>query len=203
MKRMIVIALVSLMASCSKSPKEIKLPKNLDEVQDVQTYIEKNLEGEDRQLANQFIDSMSFPSTFSTANYTNMTLADGMLQQKKINNMNDAVEVVYVEHQPYSKTGLPMKGYDFKIKFHNKQTKPIIGIKGSLIFIDVFGKKSGLIKIEHSEILQKDTEVYKQVKIFPLGGEEYFNDGNYSADDVLFKPKVVVFQDKSSISIAE
>ena len=203
---------VQLMSGCS-DPKNVKLPQNAGEFKDFQAKIE-NLDGEDRRLINGFVGENALAMAFGNAP-TDMTVGDAIAMQKEkedkavarqaatqsaLKAMNDVIAVDYVHHDRFEKAGYP--AYQFTVEIKNKKAKPIIGVKGRLIFKDLFGEDVGNIGVEYKSTLEKDQPKYVEATSIPsiIQGDT-FKDSNYEPDNVRFEPEIIVFADKTTLSI--
>ena len=207
-----LISVMLLLSGCS-DPKNVKLPQNANEFKDFQAKIEK-LDGEDKRLINDFIGENSLAMAFGNTP-TGMTVGDAIAMQKEqedrakaqeaakqsaLKAMNDVVDVEYVYHDKSNAAGYSV--YQFTVEMTNKQAKPVIGVKGRLVFKDLFGEDVGNIGVEAQTSLDKDQPKYVEVRSMPLATQgDSFKDGNYKPEDVRFEPEVIVFADKTTLSI--
>lgn len=201
-----------LLSGCS-DPKNVKLPQNANEFKDFQAKIEK-LDDEDKRLINDFVGENSLAMAFGNVP-SDMTVGDAIIMQKEqedrakakqaaresaLKAMNDVINVEYVHHDKSNAAGYSV--YQFTVEMTNKQAKPVIGVKGRLIFKDLFGEDVGSIGVEAQTSLDKGQPKYVEVRSMPLATQgDSFKDGNYKPEDVRFEPEVIVFADKTTLSI--
>lgn len=201
-----------LLSGCS-DPKNVKLPQNASEFKDFQDKIEK-LDGEDKRLINDFVGENAIAMAVGNVP-SDMTVGDAIAMQKEredkakakeaakqsaLKAMNDVVDVEYVYHDKSNAAGYSV--YQFTVEMTNKQAKPVIGVKGRLIFKDLFGEDVGNIGVEAQTSLDKGQPKYVEVRSMPLATQgDSFKDGNYKPEDVRFEPEIIVFADKTTLSI--
>lgn len=205
-----ILSATLLLSGCT-NPMNVKLPQNAGEFKDFQAKIEK-LEEEDMRLISEFVDENFL--AISVGNIPkDMTVGDAIAMQKEregkakakqdakqgaINAMNDVIDVEYVHHDKFDRAGFP--AYQFTVEITNKKAKPIIGVKGRLIFKDLFGEDVGNIGVEYKSTLDKDQPKYIEVTSIPsIVQGDTFKDGNYEPTDVRFEPEAIVFADKTSL----
>lgn len=207
-----ILSATLLLSSCS-DPKNVKLPQNTGGFKDFQTKIEK-LDGEDKRLINDFMGENFLAMSLGNVP-SDMTVGDAIAiqkeqedrakakeeaQQSALKAMNDVIDVEYVHHDKFEKAGYP--AYKFTVEMTNKQAKPVIGVKGRLIFKDLFGEDVGNIGVEVKSNLEKDQPKYAETTSMPsMMPGDTFKDGNYEPADVRFEPEIVVFSDKTTLSI--
>ena len=201
-----------LLSGCS-DPMNVKLPQNANEFKDFQAKIEK-LDDEDKRLISDFVGENALAMAFGNAP-TDMTVGDAIAMQKEkedkaaakqaatqsaLKAMNDVIAVEYVHHDRFEKAGYP--AYQFTVEITNKKAQPIIGVKGRLIFKDLFGEDVGNIGVEYKSTLEKDQPKYVEATSIPsiIQGDT-FKDSNYEPENVRFEPEVIVFADKSTLSL--
>lgn len=213
MKKLLAVGMAALLLSgCSKDPMSVKLPQNAEEFASVQKYTNK-LEGEDARLYSAFMGENALALMVGSTPI-GMTIGEAIEHQRKeeiayklanptrqevVDSINKALDVTYVSYTTFDNGG--QTAFDFKIKLKNKQEKPIIGIKGEMIFKDASGKTVGNIDIERKDLINPNSEMYIQLRTFPIG-EYLFTQGFYPSDQVSFDPYVVLFDDGTSLSIA-
>lgn len=201
-----------LLSGCS-DPKNVKLPQNASDIAGFQSKIEK-LDDEDMRLISEFVDD-NFLAISTGMLPKDMTVGDAITMQKEqeekakvkeaakqsaLKSMNDVISVEYVHYDKFERAGYP--AYQFTVEMTNKQAKPIIGVKGRLIFTDMFGADVGNIGVETKSTLDKDQPTYIEVTSMPFATQgDSFKDGNYKPEDVRFEPEVIVFADKTTLSI--
>lgn len=212
-KLMAALISVTLLLSGCSDPKNVKLPQNANEFKDFQAKIEK-LDDEDKRLINDFVGENSLAMAFGNTP-TGMTVGDAIAMQKEqedkakakqeakqsaLKAMNDVVDVEYVYHDKSNAAGYSI--YQFTVEMTNKQAKPVIGVKGRLVFKDLFGEDVGNIGVEAQTSLDKDQPKYVEVRSMPLATQgDTFKDGHYEPENVRFEPEIIVFDDKTSLSI--
>lgn len=213
--KIVTAALLSatlLLSGCS-DPKNVKLPQNAGEFKDFQTKIEK-LDGEDKRLINDFVGENSLAMAFGNTP-TGMTVGEAIAVQKEqedrakakeaakesaLKAMNDVINVEYVYHDKSDRAGF--SAYQFTVEMTNKQAKPIIGVKGRLIFKDLFGEDVGNIGVEVKSTLEKDQPKYAEAVSIPsMVQGDTFKNGHYEPADVRFEPEAIVFADKTILSL--
>lgn len=201
-----------LLSGCS-DPKNVKLPQNVNEFKDFQVEIEK-LEGEDKRLINDFMGDSFLAMSIGNVP-SGMTVGDAIAMQKQqedkakakaaakqsaVKAMNDVINVEYVHYDKFERAGYP--AYQFTVEMTNKQARPIIGVKGRLIFKDMFGADVGNIGVEVKSTLDKDKPTYVEVTSMPFAVQgDSFKTGDYKPEDVRFEPEVIVFADKTTLSL--
>ena len=214
-KYKLVAALLSatlLLSGCS-DPKNVKLPQSAGEFKDFQSKIEK-LEGEDKRLINEFVGENFLAMSIGNVP-SDMTVGDAIAMQKEqedkarakeaakqsaLKAMNDVIDVEYVHHDKFERAGYP--AYQFTVEMTNKQAKPIIGVKGRLIFKDLFGEDVGNIGVEAKTTLEKGQPRYAETISIPsLTQGDSFKSGSYEPENVRFEPEVIVFADKTTLSL--
>lgn len=209
-----LISVTLLLSGCS-DPKNVKLPQNVSEFKDFQSKID-SLEGEDKRLISDFVGENALAMSIGNVP-SDMTVGDAIAMQKEqedrvkekevakqaaLKAMNDVIDVEYVYHDKSNTAGYST--YQFTVEMINKQAKPVIGVKGRLIFKDLFGKDVGNIGVEAQTALDKDQPKYVEVTSMPIAVQgDTFKDGNYEPADVRFEPEVIVFADKTLLSIEE
>ncbi|WLG12755.1 hypothetical protein Q6344_09060 [Psychrobacter cibarius] len=212
-KMMAAILSVTLLLSGCSDPKNVKLPQNVNEFKDFQVEIEK-LEGEDKRLINDFMGDNFLAMSIGNVP-SGMTVGDAIAMQKQqedkakakaaakqgaVKAMNDVINVEYVHYDKSDAAGYSV--YQFTVEMTNKQAKPVIGVKGRLIFKDLFGEDVGNIGVESQTSLDKDQPKYVEIRSMPLATQgDSFKDGNYKPEDVRFEPEVIVFADKTTLSL--
>ena len=190
-----------------------KLPQNANEFKDFQSKID-SLEGEDKRLISDFVGENALAMSVGNVP-SDMTVGDAIAMQRDRENkeqaeqeakqsalkaMNDVIDVEYVYHDKSDAAGYSV--YQFTVEMTNKQAKPVIGVKGRLIFKDLFGEDVGNIGVEAQTSLDKDQPKYVEIRSMPLATQgDSFKDGNYKSEDVRFEPEVIVFADKTTLSI--
>lgn len=211
-KKIVIIAAILLLSGCS-DPKNVKLPQNVNEFKDFQAKIEK-LDGEDKRLINDFLGENSLAMAFGNTP-TGMTVGEAIAMQKEqedkakakeaakqsaLKAMNDVIDVEYVYHDKSDRAGF--SAYQFTVEMTNKQAKPIIGVKGRLIFKDLFGEDVGNIGVEVKSTLEKDQPKYAEATSIPsIAQGDTFKDGHYEPTDVRFEPEAIVFADKTTLPL--
>lgn len=207
-----ILSATLLLLGCS-DPKNAKLPQNAGEFKDFQAKIE-NLDGEDRRLINDFVGENALAMAVGNTT-TDMTVGEAITMQREqedkakaeqaakqgaLKAMNDVIAVEYVHHDRFEKAGYP--AYQFTVEIMNKKAKPIIGVKGRLIFKDLFGEDVGNIGVEYKSTLEKDQPKYVEATSIPsiIQGDT-FKDSNYEPDNVRFEPEIIVFADKTTLPI--
>ena len=206
-------ATMVLLSGCS-DPMNVKLPQNADEFKDFQSKID-SLKGEDKRLISDFVGENALAMAVGNTP-TDMTVGEAIAMQKEqedraktkqaakqsaLKAMNDVINVEYVHRDKFERAGYP--AYQFTVEITNKQAKPIIGVKGRLIFKDLFGEDVGNIGVEYKSTLDKDQPKYVESTSIPsLTQGDTFKDGDYEPTNVRFEPEVIVFEDKTSLSIA-
>lgn len=216
-----ILSVTLLLSGCS-NPMNAELPQNVAELKDLKGNIDK-LEGEDRRLINDFLEDNLMALTLGMFP-KGMTVGDAITAQKEkevkdrekqavekakqdakqavVDNINAAVDVKYLHYDKFN--GLGYSGYTITVEVKNNQSKPIIGIKGRLIFKDTFGKDVGDVGMEYESILRKDQYDYMEIKTVPFVTQgDKFQDGSYETNDVRFEPEIVVFGDKTKLSAPE
>lgn len=203
---------VQLMSGCS-DPKNVKLPQNANEFKDFQAKIEK-LDDEDKRLINDFVGENSLAMAFGNVP-SDMTVGEAIAMQKEredkakakqeaqkaaLKAMNDVINVEYVHHDKFERAGYP--AYQFTVEMTNKSAKQVIGVKGRLIFKDLFGKDVGNIGLESKKTLDEGQPTYVEVTSMPFATQDdIFKDGNYEPENVRFEPEAIVFADKTTLSL--
>lgn len=211
-KKIVIIAAILLLSGCS-DPMSVELPQNANELKDFQAKIEK-LDGEDKRLINDFVGENPLAMAFGNTP-TGMTVGEAIAMQKEqedrakakeaakqsaLKAMNDVINVEYVYHDKSDRAGF--SAYQFTVEMTNKQAKPIIGVKGRLIFKDLFGEDVGNIGVEVKSTLEKDQPKYAEATSMPsMMQGDTFKDGRYESTDVRFEPEAIVFADKTTLSL--
>jgi len=214
-KIVIIVAMffaVHLITGCS-DPKNVKLPQNASEFKDFQDKIEK-LDGEDKRLINDFVGENAIATAVGNVP-SDMTVGDAIAMQKEredeakakeaakqsaLKAMNDVIDAEYVHHDKSDRLGY--SAYQFTVEMTNKKAKPIIGVKGRLIFKDLFGEDVGNIGVEAKTTLEKDQPKYVEATSIPsMTQGDTFKDSNYEPESVRFEPEIIVFADKTTLSI--
>ena len=212
-KLMTVLLSATLLLSGCSDPMNVKLPQNASDIAGFQSKIEK-LDDGDMRLISKFVDD-NFLAISTGMLPKGMTVGDAIAMQKEqedkvkakeaaeqsaLKAMNDVVDVEYVYHDKSNAAGYSV--YQFTVEMTNKQAKPVIGVKGRLIFKDLFGEDVSNIGVEAQTSLDKDQPKYVEVRSMPLATQgDSFKDGNYKPEDVRFEPEVIVFADKTMLSI--
>ena len=189
------------------------MPQNANEFKDFQVKIDK-LEGEDKRLMNAFVNDNAIAMAVGNAP-TDMTVGEAIAMQKEqedrakakqaaresaLKAMNDVINVEYVHHDKSNAAGYSV--YQFTVEMTNKQAKPVIGVKGRLIFKDLFGEDVGSIGVEAQTSLDKGQPKYVEVRSMPLATQgDTFTDGNYEPENVRFEPEAIVFADRTKLSL--
>ena len=205
-----ILSATILLSGCS-DPKNVKLPQNASEFKDFQGKIEK-LDGEDKRLINDFVGENAIAMAVGNVP-SDMTVGDAIAMQKEredkakakeaakqsaLKAMNDVIDVEYVHHDKFERAGYP--AYQFTVEMTNKQAKPIIGVKGRLVFKDLFGEDVGNIGVEAKTTLEKDQPKYVEATSMPFAIQgDTFKDSNYEPENVRFEPEAIVFADKTSL----
>lgn len=207
-----VLSATLLLSGCSKDPLSVELPTSAQNMGELEKYAGK-LEGENKRLFSEFMNDNALAMVFGNTP-EGMTIGEAIEYQRKeeiayklanpskqevVDSMNKVLDVIYVSYTTFDNGG--QTAYDFKIKLKNKQEKPIVGIKGEMIFKDASGKKVGNIDIERKDLINPNSEIYIQLRTFPIG-EYSFTQGFYPSKQVSFDPYVVLFDDGASLSIA-
>ena len=212
-KLMTTLLSATLLLSGCSDPKNVKLPQNVGEFKDFQAKIEK-LDSEDKRLINDFLGENLLAMSIGNVP-SDMTVGDAIAMQKEredkakakqeatqsaLKAINDVINVEYVHHDKFERAGYP--AYQFTVEMTNKRSKPIIGVKGRLIFKDLFGEDVGNIGVEAQTTLSKGQPTYVEVTSMPFVTQgDSFKDGNYEPESVRFEPEVIVFADKTSLSV--
>lgn len=212
-KLMAALLSATLLLSGCSDPKNVKLPQNASELKDFQDKIEK-LDGEDKRLINDFVGENAIAMAVGNVP-SDMTVGEAIAMQKEredkakakqeaqkaaLKAMNDVIDVEYVHYDKFERAGYP--AYQFTVEMTNKQAKPIIGVKGRLVFKDLFGEDVGNIGVEAKTNLEKDVPRYAEVATVPFIVQgDTFKDGNYEPENVRFEPEVIVFADKTTLSL--
>ena len=207
-----VLAAMLILSGCS-DPKNVKLPQNASDIAGFQSKIEK-LNDKDMRLISKFVDD-NFLAISTGMLPKDMTVGDAIAMQKEqeekakvkeaakqsaLKSMNDVINVEYVHYDKFERAGYP--AYHFTVEMTNKQAKPIIGVKGRLIFTDMFGADVGNISVETKSTLDKDQPAYVEVTSMPFAVQgDSFKTGDYKPDDVRFEPEAIVFADKTKLSL--
>lgn len=207
-----ILSATILLSGCS-DPKNVKLPQNASEFKDFQAKIEK-LDDEDKRLINDFVGENAIAMAVGNVP-SDMTVGDAIAMQKAqedkdkakektkqdaLKAMNDVIDVEYVHHDKFERAGYP--AYQFTVEMTNKQAKPVIGVKGRLIFKDLFGEDVGNIGVEAKTTLEKDQPKYVEATSIPsMTQGDTFKDSNYEPESVRFEPEIIVFADKTTLSI--
>lgn len=207
-----ILSATLLLSGCS-DPKNVKLPQNASDIAGFQGKIEK-LDDEDMRLISKFVDD-NFLAISTGSLPKGMTVGDAIAMQKEredrakakeaakesaLKAMNDVINVEYVHYDKFERAGYP--AYQFTVEMTNKQAKPIIGVKGRLIFKDMFGADVGNIGVETKSNLDKGKPTYIEVTSMPFAVQgDSFKTGDYKPDDVRFEPEVIVFADKTTLSL--
>lgn len=212
-KLIAALILATLLLSGCSNPMNVELPQNAGELIEFQGKIEK-LDDEDMRLISKFVSDNFL--AISTGNVPKgMTVGDAIAMQKEqedkakaeqaakqsaLKAMNDVIHVEYVHHDKSSRAGYSV--YQFTVEMTNKNAKPIMGVKGRLIFKDLFGEDVGNIGVEAQSTLDKDHPKYVEVTSMPLATQgDSFKDGSYKPEDVRFEPEIIVFADKTTLSL--
>lgn len=212
-KLMAAILSTALLLSGCSDPMNAKLPQNANEFKDFQSKID-GLEGEDKRLISDFVGENALAMSVGNVP-SDMTVGDAIAMQKEQENkeqaekeakqsaikaMNDVINVEYVHHDKFERLG--HSAYQFTVELTNKQAKPIIGIKGRLIFKDLFGEDVGNVGVEYKTNLEKGEPNYAETATVPfiIQGDT-FKDSDYKPENVRFEPEVIVFADKTKLSI--
>lgn len=212
-KLMAALLSATLLLSGCSDPKNVKLPQNANEFKDFQVKIEK-LDDEDKRLINDFVGENSLAMAFGNVP-SDMTVGDAIVMQKEqedraktkeaakqsaLKAMNDVINVEYVHHDKSDRLGY--SAYQFTVEMTNKKAKPIIGVKGRLIFKDLFGEDVGNIGVEAKTTLEKDQPKYVEATSMPsMTQGDTFKDSNYEPENVRFEPEIIVFADKTTLSL--
>lgn len=212
-KLMAALLSATLLLSGCSDHMSVKLPQNAGEFKDFQAEIEK-LDGEDKRLINDFVGENFLAMSIGNVP-SDMTVGDAIAMQKEqedrakakkeakqsaLKAMNDVIDVEYVYHDKSDRAGY--SAYRFTVEMTNKKDKPIIGVKGRLIFKDLFDKDVGNIGIEYKSTLEKGQPKYAEATSIPsLAQGDSFKSGNYEPADVRFEPEVIVFADKTTLSL--
>lgn len=208
------------LTACTKEPHEVKLATNADELAKLTKYVEKNLEGEDKEIAKQILvqNAMGltagkmFGMNLSTDNV--ITLGEAMDKQKAqiakekafkeknqkvIDEMNSVLEVSYLSHDK-----LDYGRYNFSLQLRNKKPPKITAIKGYLVFYDKHGDKVGRIEVKHDEpIIFGYFSRINQLSAPSYSLDETFKDGEYSSSDVKFEPISIAFEGGKLIQLEQ
>lgn len=208
----VILSATLLLSGCS-DPMNVKLPQNASEFKDFQTKID-GLEGEDKRLISDFVGENALAMAVGNTP-TDMTVGEAITMQKEqedrtkakqaakqsaLKAMNDVLDVEYIYHDKSERAGY--SAYQFTVEMTNKKAKPIIGVKGRLIFKDLFGGEVGNISVEARSNLEKGQPKYAEAVSIPsLMQGDTFKDGNYEPTDVHFEPEVIVFADKTILSL--
>lgn len=215
-KLMAAMLLATLFLSgCIKDPLSIELPINGQNFGEVEKYTNK-LEGENKRLFSEFLkeNALAMAVGNTPAEMTigeaieyqreqeNAVLVEQATKQAAIDALDKTVDALYWGHTNFNASGY--QGYDIRVKLINKQNKPIIGVKGDLIFKDLYGKDVGKVAVEYNDVIQGNSIAFAQVRGIPaLNDSMRFEDNSYQDENVRFEPHVVVFSDKTSISISD
>lgn len=204
-----------LLSGCIKDPLSIELPTNGQNLGEVEKYANK-LDGENKRLFSEFLkeNALAMAVGNTPAGMTigeaieyqreqeNVVLVEQATKQAAIDALDKTVDALYWGHTNFNAGSY--QGYDIRVKLINKQNKPIIGVKGDLIFKDLYGKDIGKVAVEYSDVIQGNNIAFAQVRGIPaLNDSMRFEDNNYQDENVRFEPHVVVFSDKTSISISD
>ncbi|WP_372845454.1 hypothetical protein [Psychrobacter sp.] len=207
-----ILSTVLLLSGCS-DPKNVELPRNASGIVEFQGKIE-SLDDEDMRLISEFFDD-NFLAISTGVTPEGMTVGDAIAMQREQENkeqaeqeakqsaikaMNDVINVEYVHHDKFERLG--HSAYQFTVELTNKQTKPIIGVKGRLIFKDLFGEDVGNVGVEYKTNLEEGEPKYAETATVPFIVQgDTFKDSNYKPENVRFEPEVIVFADKTKMSI--
>ncbi len=210
-----VLSATLLLSGCSKDPLSVELPTSAQNMGELEKYTNK-LDGENKRLFSEFMKENAMAMAFGNTP-AGMTIGEAIEYQREQENaalakqaakkgavdaMNKAVDALYWSHTVFY-TG-DYKGYDVRVKLINKQPKPIIGVKGDLIFKDVFGEDAGKVAVEYTGPIQGNDIAFTQVRGIPaLNDSMKFDGGKYQDENVRFEPHVVVFADKTTLSLAD
>ena len=210
-----ILSATLLLSGCSKDPLSVELPTDAQKFGEVEKYAGK-LEGENKRLFSEFVkeNALAMAVGNTPAGMTigeaieyqkeqeNSVLAKQTARQEAIDRMSNAVDVIYWSHTRFYTNSY--KGYDIRVKLENKQDKAIVGVKGNLIFKDVFGKDAGKVAIEYTGAIRGNDITFMQVRGIPeLNDGMSFDGGDYQEENIRFEPEAVVFSDKTSLSIAD
>lgn len=210
-----VLSATLLLSSCSKDPLSVKLPTDAQNMGELEKYASK-LEGEDKRLFSEFMKENALAMVVGNTP-AGMTIGEAIEYQKKQEDkllaeqvakqaaadaLNETIDALYWSHTEFNAGGY--QGYDIRVKLINKQDKPIIGVKGDLIFKDLYGEDAGKVAVEYNDVIQGNDVAFAQVRGIPALSESMKFDGNrYQDENVRFEPHVVVFADKTSLSLAD
>lgn len=209
-----ILSATLLLSGCSKDPLSVELPTNAQNMGELEKYAGR-LEGEDKRLFSEFMkeNALAMAVGNTPAGMTigeaieyqreqeNAVLAEQTAKQTAIDALNKTVDALYWSHTNYNAGSY--QGYDIRVKLINKQDKPIIGIKGDLIFKDIYGKDVGKVAVEYNDVIQGNDIAFAQARGIPaLSDDMKFDGGKYQDENVHFEPRVVVFADKTSLSLA-
>lgn len=210
-----VLSATLLLSGCSKDPLSVELPTDGQKFGELEKYAGR-LEGENKRLFSEFMkeNALAMAVGNTPAGMTigeaieyqreqeNKVLAEQAARQEAIDSMNKAVDVLYWSHTRFYTNGY--KGYDIRVKLKNKQDKGIVGIKGNLIFKDVFGKDVGKVAVDYTGAIKGNDITFMQVRgISELNKDISFDGSDYRDENIRFEPETVVFSDKTSLSIAD
>lgn len=210
-----VLSATLLLSGCSKDPLSVELPTSAKNMGELEKYANK-LDGENKRLFSEFMKENAMAMAFGNTpagmtigeaieyqrEQENAILAEQAAKQSAIDAMNKAVNALYWSHTDFNAGSY--QGYDIRVKLINKQSKPIIGVKGDLIFKDVYGEDAGKVAVEYNDVIQGNGIAFTQVRGIPaLSDGMKFDGGNYQEENVRFEPRVVVFADKTSLSLAD
>lgn len=210
-----VLSATLLLSGCSKDPLSVQLPKDAQNMGELEKYAGK-LEGENKRLFSEFVkeNALAMAVGNTPAGMTigeaieyqreqeNEVLAEQAEKQATIDALNKTVDALYWSHTEFNTGGY--QGYDVRVKLINKQDKPIIGVKGDLILKNVYGEDAGKIAVEYNDVIQSNGVAFAQVRGIPALSKSMKFDGNrYQDENVRFEPRVVVFVDKTSLSLAD
>lgn len=130
---------------------------------------------------------------------------DRVALEAKINNAVSAVLLSKKVTPPDMLAGQPFTTTSFRIGIRNKSTLKIVGVAGQIEFVDVFGKKAGLVPFESTDDIAPGAEI-----IWTGGWEDDFTqnrrdigalvEGKYTSK---FIPRAVVFEDGTKLVIPE
>lgn len=211
----LVLSATLLLSGCSKDPLSVELPTNGQKLGELEKYAGK-LDGENKRLFSEFMKENVLAMTVGNTP-SGMTIGEAIEYQKKqesdlleeqaakqaaVDALNKTVDALYWGHTDFNASGY--QGYDIRVKLINKQDKPIIGVKGDLIFKDIYGEDDGKVAVEYNDVIQGNGIAFAQVRGIPaLNQGMKFNGGKYQDENVRFEPRVVVFADKTSLSVAD
>ena len=210
-----VLSATLLLSGCSKDPLSVELPTNAQNMGELEKYAGK-LEGEDKRLFSEFMKENTLAMAVGNTptgmtigeaieyqrEQENEALAEQAAKQATIDALSNTVDALYWSHTNYNAGSY--QGYDIRVKLINKQDKPIIGVKGDLIFKDIYGKDVGKVAVEYNDVIQGNDIAFAQARGIPaLSDGMKFDGGKYQDENVHFEPRVVVFADKTSLSLAD